>query len=56
MRWHKEGKYNSEDSDIMSHHTDTEDWEALDLFDLEFVGDPRRVGLALSMDGFEPHS
>jgi hypothetical protein len=33
MRWHKEGKCDSEDPDIMSHHADTEAWEALDCFD-----------------------
>jgi hypothetical protein len=26
MRWHKEGKYDSEDSDIMSHPVDDEAW------------------------------
>jgi hypothetical protein len=25
MRWHKEGKHESEDPDIMSHHADSED-------------------------------
>jgi hypothetical protein len=27
MRWHKEGKRNSEDPDIMSHPADTKAWE-----------------------------
>jgi hypothetical protein len=26
MRWHKEGKRETEDSDIMSHHVDSEVW------------------------------
>jgi hypothetical protein len=26
MRWHKEGKHDSEDSDIMSHPADGEAW------------------------------
>jgi hypothetical protein len=56
MRWHKEGKRDSEDPDIMSHHADTEAWEAMDRFDLEFARDPRSVCLDLSMDGFQPHS
>jgi hypothetical protein len=37
MRWHKEGKYDSEDSDITSHPTDTKACEALDCFDPEFA-------------------
>jgi hypothetical protein len=36
-RWHKEGKCDSEDPDIMSHPTDSEAWEALDRFDPEFA-------------------
>jgi hypothetical protein len=52
MRWHKEGKRNSEDPDIMLHPTDTEDWEALDYFDPKFVRDPMSVCLGLSTDGF----
>jgi hypothetical protein len=52
MRWHKEGKRNSEDPDIMSHPTDTEAWEALDHFDPKFVRDPSSVHLGLSTDGF----
>jgi hypothetical protein len=52
MRWHKEGKCDSEDLDIMSHPTDTEAWEALDCFDPEFARDPRCVRLGLPMDGF----
>jgi hypothetical protein len=54
MRWHKEGKHDSEDSDIRSHPTDTEAWETLDHFDLEFARDPRSVLLGLSSDGFQP--
>jgi hypothetical protein len=56
MRWHKEGKRDSEDSDIMSHPADGAAWQALDCFDLEFARDPRSVRLGLSMDGFQPHS
>jgi hypothetical protein len=52
MRWHKEGKRDSEDPDIMAHPADSEAWEALDRFDPEFVRDPRSVRLGLSMDGF----
>jgi hypothetical protein len=33
MRWHKERKRDSEDSDNMSHPTDGEAWQALDHFD-----------------------
>jgi hypothetical protein len=56
MRWHKEGKRDSEDSDIMSHPTDTQAWEALDHFDPTFVRDPNSVRLDFSTDGFQPHS
>jgi hypothetical protein len=38
MRWHEEGKHDSEDPDIMSHPTDSESWEALDRFGPEFQG------------------
>jgi hypothetical protein len=56
VRWHKEGKHDSEDPDIMSHPADTEGWEALDHFDPEFARDPRSVHLGLSTDGSHPHS
>jgi hypothetical protein len=56
MRWHKEGKRDSENPDIISHPADTEAWETLNRFDPEFVRDPRSVRLGLSMDGFHPHS
>jgi hypothetical protein len=56
MTWHKEGKHDSEDPDIMSHPADTEAWEALDRFDPEFARDTRSVHLGLSADGFQPHS
>jgi hypothetical protein len=56
MRWHKGGKHDSEDSDIMSHHADTEAWEALDRFDPEFERDPKSVRHGLSTDDFQPHS
>jgi hypothetical protein len=56
MRWHKEGKRESEDPDIMSHPVDSEAWQAPDRFDPEFARDPRSVHLGLSTDGFHPHS
>jgi hypothetical protein len=56
MRWHKEGKRDSEDSDIMLHPTDTEAWKAMDRFDPEFAWNPRSVRFGLSTDGFQPHS
>jgi hypothetical protein len=56
MRWHKKGKRDSEDPDIISHPADTEAWEALNHFDPEFARDPRSVRLGLSMDGFQPHN
>jgi hypothetical protein len=56
MRWHKEGKRESEDPNIMSHPVDSEAWQALHRFDPEFAWDPRSVRLGLSMDGFHPHN
>jgi hypothetical protein len=56
MRWHKEGKHDSEDPNIMLHPTDSEAWEALDHFDSEFARDPRSVHLGLSTNGFQPHN
>jgi hypothetical protein len=56
MRWHKEWKCEREDPDIMSRPTDSEAWEALDCFDLDFAWDSGSVCLDLSMDGFQPHS
>jgi hypothetical protein len=38
VRWHKEGKRDSDDPGIMLHLADCEDWEDLDHFDLEFAG------------------
>jgi hypothetical protein len=32
MRWHKEGKRETENPDIMSHHADCEAWQTLDRF------------------------
>jgi hypothetical protein len=55
MRWHKEGKHDCEDSDIMSHPADGEAWQALDRFDPEFARDARSVRLGLLMDVFQPH-
>jgi hypothetical protein len=52
MRWHKEGKRDSEDPDIMSHSADSEAREALDHFDTEFARVPRSVRLGLWIDGF----
>jgi hypothetical protein len=51
-RWHKEGKHDSEDTNIMSHPADSEAWEAPDRFDPEFARDPRSVRFGLSIDGF----
>jgi hypothetical protein len=56
MRWHHEGKRESEDPDIMSHPADSEAWQTLDRFDPEFARDPRSVHLGLSMDGFQSHN
>jgi hypothetical protein len=56
MRWHEEGKRDSEDADIMSHPADGEAWLALDYFDPEFARDFRSVRLGLLMDGFQPYS
>jgi hypothetical protein len=39
MRWHHEGKRESEDPDIMSHPADSEAWQTLDHFDPEFARD-----------------
>jgi hypothetical protein len=55
IRWHKEGKHDSEDPYIMLHPVDTEAWEALDRFDPEFASDLRSVLLGLLTDGFHPH-
>jgi hypothetical protein len=52
MRWHKEGKCENEDPNIMSHPVDSEAWQALEHFDAEFARDPRSVRLGLSIDGF----
>jgi hypothetical protein len=56
MRWHHEGKCESEDPDIMSHPADSEAWQTLDHFDPEFASDPRSVRLGLLTNGFQPHS
>jgi hypothetical protein len=56
MRLHKEGKCDTEGSDIMSHPTNGETWQTLDHFDLEFARVPRSVYLGLSIDGFQPYS
>jgi hypothetical protein len=56
MRWHKDGKRDSEDPDIMPHLANTEAWEALDPFVPEFARDHRSVRLDLSTDDFQPHS
>jgi hypothetical protein len=51
-----QGKCDTKDSDIISHATDNEAWEALDHFDPEFARDSKSVRLGLLMDGFQPHS
>jgi hypothetical protein len=56
MRWHKEGKHDSEDTNIMYNLANTEAREALDFFDPKYAREPRSVLLALSIDGFQPHS
>jgi hypothetical protein len=56
MRWHKEGKHDSEDADIMSCPVDAEAWQALNRFDLEFTRGPRSVHLGLSTDGLYPYN
>jgi hypothetical protein len=56
MRWHKEGKRDSEDADVMSQTMDGEAWQTLDHFDPEFARDPRSVCLGLSMNGFHPYN
>jgi hypothetical protein len=56
MRWHKEEKHDSENTNIMSHPADGEAWHALDHFDLEFTRDPMSVRLDLSMNGFHPYN
>jgi hypothetical protein len=56
MRWHMEGKCDSEDVDIMSHPANDESWHALDHFDPEFVREPRSVHLGLSTYDFQPYN
>jgi hypothetical protein len=56
MRWHNEGKSDSEDPDILSHPANTKVWEALNCFDPEFARDPRSVRHGLLTNGFQPHS
>jgi hypothetical protein len=56
MRWHKEGDRQDQDPDIVVHPSNGEAWQALDRFDLEFVGDPRSVRLGLSTDGVTPYT
>jgi hypothetical protein len=43
MRWHKEGKIDSEYFTIMLHLADDEAWQPMDCFDLEFARDSRSV-------------
>jgi hypothetical protein len=56
MRWHKKGKHDCEDPDIMSHPAGTEAWEALNCFDPKFARHSKCVHLGLSTDSFQPHS
>jgi hypothetical protein len=56
MRWHKEGKRDSKDPDIISHPANSDAWEDLNRFDPKFAWDPRSVRLGLSTDDFQPHS
>jgi hypothetical protein len=54
-RWHKEGKHDIEDFDIMSHRANGETRQALDRFYPESARNPRSVRLGMSTDGFQPH-
>jgi hypothetical protein len=56
MRWHKKGKHDCEDPDIMSHPAGTEAWEALNCFDPKFARHSKCVHLGLLTDSFQPHS
>jgi hypothetical protein len=56
MRWHKEGKREIEDPDIMSHPADSATWQTVDRFDPKFARDPSSVHLGLLTDSFQPHS
>src|SRR5438105_7855100 len=56
MIWHKEGKRENPDPDIMAHPADGEAWAALDRFDPDFASDPRSVRIGLATDGFTPFS
>jgi hypothetical protein len=56
MRWHKEGKCDSEDPDVMYHPTDGESWRDLNRIYLELARDPKGVRLGLLTDGFQPHN
>jgi hypothetical protein len=40
IRWHKEGKRDSKNFDIISQSTDGDAWHVVDHFDLEFVRNP----------------
>jgi hypothetical protein len=55
MRWHHEGKRESEDPDTISHPTDSEAWQTLDRFDPEFAWDPTSIRLGF-VDGWFPTS
>jgi hypothetical protein len=50
MRWHKEGV--RENKQEMVHRSDSEAWNALDDFDVDFVRDARNVHIGLATDGF----
>jgi hypothetical protein len=56
MRCHKEGKYDSEDPDIMLHPANGEAWQAVNRFDLEFARDHMSVCLGFLTHGFQPHN
>jgi hypothetical protein len=56
MRWHKEGKCDSKDINIMSHPVDSEAWQALDCFDPKFACDHRSIRLGFSTDSFQPYN
>jgi hypothetical protein len=50
MRWHKEGIL--ENDQVMVYPSDSEEWKALDDFDVDFARDTRNVCIELATDGF----
>jgi hypothetical protein len=52
MRWHKE--HVRENDELMVHPSDGDAWKALNMFDPNFVAEPRNVRIDLVVDGFTP--